>query len=120
MHTDTDGQNISLRVQSEDGLVRSVMLEHNQRGLMSDTTAMEPIELNAILASRDPLALDCIASRIGGLNPFNISYLKHAAERRIGESDYNRIQIRGTSLDDVIRTWETELAVRLTTNIGSS
>lgn len=83
---------------------------------MTDTTGMDPFELNTILASRDALALDCIAARIAGLSPINISYLKHAIERRIGESDYNRIQIRGTPLDVIIETWETELAVRHLSN----
>ena len=79
---------------------------------MTDTTGMDPLELNTILASRDLLALDCIAARIAGLDPFNISYLKHAIERGLGESDYNKIEIRGTPLDEIIKTWETELAGR--------
>ncbi len=73
---------------------------------MSDTKGMEPIELNTILASQDPLALDCIAARIAGLDPFNISYLKHAMERGLGESDYNKIKMRGTPLNVIINTWE--------------
>lgn len=83
---------------------------------MSDTTGMEPIELNTILASRDPLALDCIAARIAALDPYNIPYLKHAIERGIGESDLNRIQIHGTPLDAIINTWETELSIRRSTS----
>ncbi len=79
---------------------------------MSDTKGLEPIELNTILASQDPLALDCIAARIAGLNPYNISYLKHAIERGIGESDYSRIQLQGTPLDVIVNTWNTELEVR--------
>ncbi|MHA2149705.1 MAG: DUF362 domain-containing protein [Candidatus Thorarchaeota archaeon] len=79
---------------------------------MTDTTGMEPLELNTILASRDPLALDCIAARIGGLDPFSISYLKHAAERGVGESDYKKIQLLGTPLATIIKTWETGLAAR--------
>ena len=77
---------------------------------MTDTTGMKTLELNTILASRDALALDCIAVRIAGLNPFNISYLKHAIDRGVGESDYNRIQLHGTPLDQIIKTWDTELA----------
>ena len=68
------------------------------------------LKLNTILASRDPLALDCIATRIGGLHPLEIPYLKRAAERGIGESDYNRIQVVGTPLDKVVKAWETGLA----------
>jgi len=70
----------------------------------------KPLELNTILASRDPLALDCIATKIGGLNPFDISYLKRAAERGLGESDYNRIQVVGTPLHKVARAWEIGMA----------
>lgn len=87
---------------------------------MTNTRGLSPFDLNTILASQDPLALDCIAARIGGLDPFNISYLKHAAERGIGESDYNRIQIRGTPLDVIVRTWETELATNQITGSKSS
>jgi uncharacterized protein (DUF362 family) len=83
---------------------------------MSDTIGMEPIELNTILASQDPLALDCITARIGGLDPFNIPYLKQAIDRGVGESDYNKIQIRGTPLDTIIKTWDTELAARRLSN----
>ena len=77
---------------------------------MTDTTGMKTLELNTILASRDALALDCIAVRIAGLNPFNISYLKHAIDRGLGESDYNRIQLHGTPLEQLIKAWNTELA----------
>ena len=67
------------------------------------------LELNTILAGRDRLALDLIAAKIGGLNPFDISYLKRAAERGIGESDYNRIQVVGTPLNKIVGAWETGL-----------
>ncbi|MFX1368981.1 MAG: DUF362 domain-containing protein [Promethearchaeota archaeon] len=77
---------------------------------MTTTTAQDPFNLNTILASQDPLALDCIATRIGGLDLSNISYLQLAAEGGLGESDFGRIEIRGTQLDEIIKTWETELA----------
>jgi len=70
----------------------------------------KPLELNTILAGRDPLALDCVATKIGGLNPLDISYLKCAAERRLGESDYNRIQVVGTPLHKIATAWKTGLA----------
>ena len=70
----------------------------------------EPLELNTLLASRDPLALDYIATKIAGLNPLKISYLKHAAERGLGESDYDQIQVVGTPLDNVVQAWERGLA----------
>ena len=73
---------------------------------MTITRGESPLELNTILASRDPLALDCIAIKIGGLNLFEISYLKRAAERSIGESDYKLIQTVGTPIDRIARIWK--------------
>jgi len=73
---------------------------------MTHTRGESPFELDIILASRDPLAVDCIAAKIAGLNPFEISYLKYAAERGVGESDYKRIQVLGTRLEETIRSWE--------------
>lgn len=79
---------------------------------MTSTTAQDPFNLNTILAGQDPLALDCIATRIGSLNMSNISYLRHATERGLGESDFGRIEVRGTPLGEIIKTWETELVNR--------
>ncbi|KXH71790.1 MAG: hypothetical protein AM326_11495 [Candidatus Thorarchaeota archaeon SMTZ-45] len=80
---------------------------------MTNTIGQEPFNLNTILASQDPLALDCIATRIAELDPFNISYLKLAAERGIGESDYSNIRILGTPLARIIKAWKEGLATRV-------
>ncbi|MFW9811647.1 MAG: DUF362 domain-containing protein [Candidatus Thorarchaeota archaeon] len=79
---------------------------------MSDTTGLEPMDLSTILASKDPLALDCIATRIAGLDASKISYLRHAMDRAIGESNLDNIQMIGTPLKDIIETWETGLTAR--------
>ena len=63
---------------------------------MTTTKAEPPFELNTIFASRDPLALDCIATKISGIDPFDTLYLKRAAEEGIGESDYKKIQVNGS------------------------
>lgn len=68
-----------------------------------------PFELNTILASQDPLALDCIAAKIGGIDIVKTIYLKHAADRGIGEADYDRIQVLGTPLKLIIGFWKTAL-----------
>jgi len=73
---------------------------------MTNTRGKNPFELNTILASRDSLAIDCIATRIAGLDPFNISYLKQAAERGVGESDYDSIRILGTPLATITKAWK--------------
>ena len=77
---------------------------------MTHTRGEEPLELNTILASKDPLALDCTAARIAGIDPLDILYLKHAAERGVGESDSSRIQLLGTPVERIAGAWEKILA----------
>ncbi|MFW9786163.1 MAG: DUF362 domain-containing protein [Candidatus Thorarchaeota archaeon] len=84
---------------------------------MSDTKGMVPIDLSTIIASKDPLALDCIATQIAGLDASKISYLKHAMDRAIGESNPDKIQMIGTTLETVIETWETGLTARHNTEL---
>jgi uncharacterized protein (DUF362 family) len=65
-----------------------------------------PFELNAIVASEDPLALDCIAAKVADIDVVKTIYLKHAADRGVGESDYANIQLLGTPLEEIIRDWK--------------
>ncbi len=78
---------------------------------MTNTRGKDPFILNTILASQDPLALDCIAVRIAGVYPNDIPYLEQAAVRGVGELNFERIRILGTPLKTIIETWKTELRV---------
>jgi uncharacterized protein (DUF362 family) len=94
---------VNLVIQPKLNLIDGIIVSNDVN--MTDTRGETPFELDTILASRDPLALDCVAARIAGLSPFEVEYLKSAAERGIGESDFNRIQLHGTPLEDIIETW---------------
>ena len=73
---------------------------------MGNTKGGGSFKLNGILAGADPLAVDCIALAMGGMDLGRVSYLKRAAERGIGESDPARIRVRGVPVEDMARTWE--------------
>ncbi len=73
---------------------------------MTQTKGERSVELDTILAGADPLALDRIATNIGGFDALNISYLRRAAERGLGESRVQRIRILGTPLERVTRSWK--------------
>ena len=75
---------------------------------MTTTRAEKAFPLNTILASPDPLALDCIAAKIGGIDPFNVKILKTAAERGVGESDSKKIQLKGTPLETIVKAWKSQ------------
>ncbi|MFX1319976.1 MAG: DUF362 domain-containing protein, partial [Promethearchaeota archaeon] len=65
-----------------------------------------PFELNTIFASEDPLALDCLAAKVADIDIVKTIYLKHAADRGLGESDYVNIQVMGTPLEKIILDWQ--------------
>lgn len=57
--------------------------------------------VGAVLASRDAVALDAVASRIIGLEPSRVLTTSHAAARGLGEADLSRISVLGESIADV-------------------
>ena len=95
---------LNMVIQTTLNVIDAIIVSHDID--MTITRGETPLELNAILASRDSLALDCIALKIGGLNLLEISYLKRAAERGIGESE--SIQTVGTPIDKLTKVWEME------------
>jgi Uncharacterized conserved protein len=74
--------------------------------LMDAVVAMEgegpangrPVQTGLVLASRDPLALDWIASSIIGYDPAELPYLVDAASRGVWASGIEDIEVRGLSL----------------------
>jgi uncharacterized protein (DUF362 family) len=54
-----------------------------------------PINLNVLLASRDPVALDATAMRLIGLEPATAQHLVHAQELGLGTIEQTAIEIDG-------------------------
>jgi uncharacterized protein (DUF362 family) len=60
-----------------------------------------PVKMDLIIAGSDPVATDSTACRIMGFNPHEISHVRKAYERGLGNID--DIQILGERLEDVTR-----------------
>ncbi len=60
-----------------------------------------PVQTGFILASRDPLALDWIASSIIGYDPYELPYLVDAASRGAWISGPEDIELRGASVEEL-------------------
>jgi len=58
-----------------------------------------PINLNVLLASRDPVALDATAMRLIGLEPRSSRHIIHAEERALGTLATNEITVDGPFAD---------------------
>jgi uncharacterized protein (DUF362 family) len=69
------------------------------RGPMNGT----PIQMNLIIAGKDPVATDSTACRIMGINPFNIKHIRRAYEKGLGNIES---QILGEKIELVQRNFK--------------
>ena len=60
-----------------------------------------PRKIGLILASKDLVSLDAVASNIIGYHPFDIEITKVAAKRGLGIGKLEEIEIKGVSLNEV-------------------
>ncbi len=73
-------------------------------GVIDGFTAMEgngpvggtPVDTRVALASRDPLALDILTTKMMGFDPTKIMYLTSLAQAGFGQGDLNKVQVLGT------------------------
>jgi uncharacterized protein (DUF362 family) len=56
---------------------------------------MDPFYGNIILASSDQVAIDALAAKIMGFDPFEIEYIKLSHERGLGMGDVDQIEVLG-------------------------
>jgi len=62
---------------------------------------MEPFYGNIILASSDQVAIDALAAKIMGFEPFEIDYIKLSHERGLGIGDVDQIEVLGMDHADL-------------------
>lgn len=65
-------------------------------------SAGKPRKIGLVLASFDCVALDSVSSRIIGYDPFSIDTTRIAHNRKLGEADLEKIEIKGERLQDVL------------------
>jgi uncharacterized protein (DUF362 family) len=62
-----------------------------------------PVRMDLLIAGRDMVAVDAVATTIMGLDPSDVPYLRLADERGLGSSDIDQIEVVGEPLEDVQR-----------------
>lgn len=78
---------------------------------------MHPVEKNILIASSDSVAMDAVAARLMGFDPFEIGYLRECAERGLGNVDEADIEIVG---DDVEAGWGFSVKNNFASSVGNS
>jgi uncharacterized protein (DUF362 family) len=81
-----------------------------------------PINLNVLLASRDPVALDATAMRLIGLDPFTSEHVVHAHKIGLGQMAEERILVDGpfAELRTVVEPASEDWAIRLMNRVSRS
>lgn len=62
----------------------------------------EAVELNLIIAGQDPVAVDSICARLYGYEPEDVPHIVAAGEHGLGNSNLNRIVIKGCPLNKIL------------------
>ncbi len=69
-----------------------------------------PVKMDLIIAGRDVVATDATGARVMGLDPHEISHIRTAAEKGLGNID--NIEILGSKLEDVKQNFKPAKMVR--------
>lgn len=65
----------------------------------------EAVKMNLIIAGRDVVAVDTVCAAIMGFDPNRVQHIRHAAQKGLGQNDLGKITIRGSSIDEVKRSF---------------
>ena len=63
-----------------------------------------PVKMDLIIAGKDPVATDATGARIMGIDPHEISHIRTASQKGLGNID--NIEIQGSKLEDVKQTFK--------------
>ena len=66
----------------------------------------DPVALRTAIASADPVAADAVAAKVMGFEPLEVGYLFYADECGMGVGDLSRIEIVGSSIEQVARSFK--------------
>jgi len=70
-------------------------------GAEGDEVHGDPVKMNTIIISEDPVAADAVGSAIMEVNPQYLDYLKFAHQKGLGECDLDKIELQGEKIVDI-------------------
>lgn len=62
-----------------------------------------PVEMNLVIAGRDMVAVDSVATAVMGIDPSKVKYLRLAEERGLGAANLKEIDVLGEKIEEVER-----------------
>ncbi len=75
-------------------------------GAEADEVGGNPVEMNLLIAGQDMVAVDSVATKVMGIDPSKVKYLRLAEERGLGVADLNEIEVLGETIEGVTRKFQ--------------
>jgi len=72
-----------------------------------DECGSYPVKMGVVLASKDCVALDSVASKIMGINPRDVFHIWYAGKRGLGMADIDKIEIFGERIENIEKKFRT-------------
>ena len=71
----------------------------------------DPVKMNLVLAGKDPVAVDAVASAVMGFEPYKDQIIRIAEQSGLGTADLRYIEVIGESIAGVKRSFKTRFEV---------
>jgi len=71
-----------------------------------------PVEMNLVIAGRDPVAVDAVGAAVMGVPPETVKHLRYAEQIGLGTCDLNRIDVVGEPIEKVMKKFRRSLSSR--------
>ncbi len=75
-------------------------------GAEVDEVVGRPVEMNLIIAGQDMVAVDSVATKVMGIDPRKVKYLRLAEERGLGVANLKEIEVLGESISGVEKKFQ--------------
>lgn len=76
-------------------------------------TSGNPVEMNLVIAGRDPVAVDAVGASVMGIDPGSVKHLGYAEQKNLGTRDLNQIELLGEPIERVRREFRRSLSSRV-------
>jgi len=81
-------------------------------------TSGNPVEMNLVIAGRDPVAVDAVGTAVMGIPLTDVKHLSLAEEKVLGTCDLNRIEIVGEPIERVRKRFKRSILSGFLTYLG--
>jgi len=81
-------------------------------------TSENPVEMNIVIAGRDPVAVDAVGAAVMGMPPSEVKHLRLAEEKGLGTCDLNKIEVVGEPVEGVKKKFKRSILSSFLIHLG--